>query len=67
METIAEEIRRLRKENHLTQATLALYSNTSTKFINQLENGKTTVELDKVERVLAVFNRRLTTALIERD
>ncbi len=49
----------MRKENGIKQEDLALYANVSMKFISQLENGKSSLRLDKVNDVLRVFGYRL--------
>ena len=49
----------MRKEHGVKQEDLALYANVSMKFISQLENGKSSLRLDKVNDVLRVFGYRL--------
>lgn len=49
----------LRKENGVKQEDLALYAGVSMKFISQLENGKSSVRLDKVNDVLRIFGYEL--------
>lgn len=56
MKKIGEIIKENRKKMKLTQKELALYANVSPKFIIELENGKETVELNKVYDVLNVFD-----------
>lgn len=53
---IGEFVRKKRKENGLRQEDLALYAGVSTKFVNELENGKETLQMDKVNAVLKVFD-----------
>lgn len=45
----------LRKEYGLTQEDLALKSGVGLNFVRQLEQGKRTVRLDKVNQVFAMF------------
>lgn len=59
-ETIAEFVKRKRKENVLTQVDLALYAQVSVKFVNELEGGKNTLRLNKVNDVLGVFDYQLS-------
>ena len=48
MGNIGEFVKKQRKLNNLKQEELALYAGVSPKFISQLENGKETLKLDKV-------------------
>lgn len=59
MNNIGKFVREQRKLNNLKQEDLALYAGVSTKFISQLENGKETLKLDKVNQVLAIFDCEL--------
>ncbi len=59
MNKIGEFVKQKRKENNLKQEDLALYAGVSTKFISQLENGKATLKLDKINQVLAIFDSEL--------
>ena len=58
-DSIGQFVRQRRKANHLSQEELAELASVSARFISQLEQGKDTVRLDVVNRVLAVFGRRL--------
>lgn len=53
-------LKKKRKENHLKQEDLALYAGVSTQFISQLENGKETLKLDKINQVLSIFDYELS-------
>ena len=59
MGNIGKFVKEQRKLNNLKQEDLALYADVSTKFISQLENGKETLKLDKVNQVLAIFDCEL--------
>lgn len=59
MNNIGKFVKEQRKLNDLKQEDLALYAGVSTKFISQLENGKETLKLDKVNQVLAIFDCEL--------
>lgn len=48
-----------RKENHLTQIDLAQKAGVGLRFVRELESGKKTVRLDKVNQVLALFGFEL--------
>lgn len=56
MKTIlSRTLKTLRKEYGLTQEDLALKSGVGLNFVRQLEQGKRTVRLDKVNQVFAMF------------
>ena len=52
---IAEFIKQKRKEVGLTQEEFALRSGLGLRFIRELEQGKQTVRMDKVNQALAMF------------
>ena len=54
--TLTETVKQLRKQYGLTQAQLALKSGVGLNFVREMEQGKTTVRLDKVNQVLNLFN-----------
>ena len=60
MNEIGKKVKETRKKLGLDQKTLALYAGVSTKFISELENGKETVQMNKVIAVLKVFNYKLS-------
>ena len=61
---LGEYIREKRKLYKLTQIELAERSGVGVRFIRELERGKTTVQLDKVNLVLALFGEILKPAKI---
>lgn len=56
MNNIGEIVKENRKRVGLTQIQLANYANVSHKFIVELENGKKTIELNKLYDVLNVLD-----------
>ena len=52
-------LKTLRKEYGLTQEDLALKSGVGLNFVRQLEQGKPTLRMDKVNQVLAMFGYEL--------
>jgi len=52
-------IRSKRKQNRLSQIELAERSGVGVRFVRELENGKPTVQLDKVNQVLELFGEKL--------
>ena len=55
MNTIAKFIKEKRKEAGLTQEEFALRSGLGLRFVRELEQGKGTVRMDKVNQALAMF------------
>ena len=56
---LGEYIRAKRKLYNLTQMELAERSGVGVRFVRELERGKQTVQLDKVNMVLALFGEGL--------
>jgi len=48
-------VERVRKQQHATQVQLAQMANVGVRFVRDLEDGKATVQMDKVMRVLDVL------------
>ena len=57
--TIGKYIKEKRKQFKLTQIELAERSGVGVRFVRELERGKTTVQLDKVNQVLELFGETL--------
>lgn len=55
MNQIAKFIKEKRKEVGLTQEEFAMRSGLGLRFIRELEQGKETVRMDKVNQALAMF------------
>ena len=53
-------VKTLRKECGLTQEDLALKSGVGLCFVRNLEQGKTTLRMDKVNQLLDLFDYELT-------
>ena len=62
---LGEYIRGKRKLYNLTQIELAERSGVGVRFIRELECGKTTVQLDKINQVLALFGEILEPTKIQ--
>ena len=56
---LSTTIKQLREEYHLTQQDLAFKSGVGLRFVRELEQGKPTVRMDKVNQVLELFNLQL--------
>jgi y4mF family transcriptional regulator len=59
MRSIIEYIKESRKKNGMTQEDLAFNAGVGLRFIRELERGKPTVRLDKVNDVLNLFGKEL--------
>lgn len=56
---VATIVKDLRRKYKLTQEDLALRSGVGLRFLRELEQGKPTVRMDKVNQVLKLFNKQL--------
>ena len=56
---IRDFVKRQRKIHHLTQADLARKAGVGLRFIRELEQGKATLRIDKVNQVLQLFGKTL--------
>lgn len=59
MVSIRSCVKQKRKELKLTQQDLALYAGVGLRFVRDLEQGKNTLRLDKVNDVLALFGKEV--------
>ena len=66
MDSIARFIKEQRKRNKLTQEEFALRAGLGLRFVRELEQGKPTVRLDKVNQALAMFGSQAVPGPIER-
>ena len=65
--SIAEFVKTQRKRQHWTQKDLAFYGGVGLRFIRELEQGKTSLRMDKVNQILGLFGAVLTAGATERD
>lgn len=65
--SIAEFVKQKRKERKMTQVMLADRAGVGLRFIRDLEQGKESLRLDKVNQVLDMFSAQLVPGEIERD
>ncbi len=65
MDVIARFIKEQRKRNKLTQEEFALRAGLGLRFVRELEQGKPTVRLDKVNQALAMFGSQAVPGPIE--
>ena len=59
MNHLNEQIKQLRKKTGLTQVEFSKRSGVGLRFLRELEQGKATVRLDKVNKVLEFFGCHL--------
>jgi len=59
---LASTLKQLRKEHNLTQEELAMKSGVGLRFIRDLEQGKPTLRLDKVNQVFVLFEYEIIAA-----
>lgn len=59
MDDLRMYIKEKRRELGLTQEDLALNSGVGLRFVRDLEQGKKTVRLDKVNQLLALFGKEV--------
>ena len=67
MNTLSEFIKNERKKAGLTQEEFALRSGLGLRFVRELEQGKETVRLDKVNQALRMFGMEVVPGRISRD
>mgnify|MGYP000363102381 FL=1 len=56
MKNLSTTVKMLRKQYNLTQEELSLKSGVGLRFVRDLEQGKETLRLDKVNQLLDFFN-----------
>lgn len=66
MNTIAQFIKKERKKAGLTQEEFALRSGLGLRFVRELEQGKETVRLDKVNQALGMFGMEAVPGEVDR-
>ncbi len=67
MTEIASFIKYHRKRLHLTQEELASKAGVGIRFVRELEQGKETVQLDKVNQVLSLFGCKMSPKKLSLD
>lgn len=67
MNPIISFLKEKRKAAGLSQEDIAFKSGVGLRFVRDLEQGKATVRLDKVNQVLALFGKQVGVVNIERE
>ena len=63
----SEYVKAMRKQHNLTQVDLSEKSGVGLRFVRELEQGKNTLRLDKVNQVLNLFGAEVGVVQINRD
>ncbi|MFN7676271.1 helix-turn-helix transcriptional regulator [Flavobacterium sp.] len=64
---ISVYVKTKRKQNKLTQPELALKAGVGLRFVRDLEQGKNTLRMDKVNDVLRLFGEELGVVQMDRE
>ena len=64
---ISIHVKKIRKQNLLTQPEMALKAGVGLRFVRDLEQGKETLKMDKVNDVLKLFGQTLGVVAIDRE
>lgn len=64
---ISLHVKKKRKQNKLTQPELALKAGVGLRFVRDLEQGKNTLRMDKVNDVLRLFGETLGVVEMDRE
>ncbi len=67
MTNLAKTIKEKRKTNGLTQLDLALKSGLGLRLVREIEQGKTSMRMDKVNQLLSLFGMELIPAQKTKD
>lgn len=59
-ETLSSTLKELRKQYGLTQEDLSLKAGVGLRFVREFEQGKETLRMDKVNKVLNYFDYEIT-------
>lgn len=67
MNIISDYVKKQRKALGLTQEEFAMRSGLGLRFVRELERGKETVRMDKVNQALAMFGMEVVPGKMSRD
>ena len=65
--TLSPYVKEMRKQFGLTQVDLAAKSGVGLRFVRELEQGKETLRLDKVNQVLLLFGQEIGPVPIRKE
>ena len=64
---LSKYIKAMRKQYNLTQVELSEKSGVGLRFVRELEQGKQTLRVDKVNQILNLFGKEVGAVSIERE
>ena len=64
---LSSYVKEMRKQSGLTQVDLAAKSGVGLRFVRELEQGKETLRLDKVNQVLLLFGQEIGPVPIRKE
>ncbi len=67
MSNLSDTVKNLRKKYNITQEELSLKSGVGLRFVRDLEQGKESLRLDKVNQVLEYFNYEMSPTPIQNN
>ena len=65
--TLSEHVKDMRKQYNLTQVELSEKSGVGLRFVRELEQGKQTLQLDKVNQILNLFGNEVGAVPISKE
>lgn len=65
--TLSSYVKKMRKQFGLTQVDLSAKSGVGLRFVRELEQGKETLRLDKVNQVLLLFGQEIGPVPIRKE
>lgn len=65
--SLSEYVKLMRKEHGLTQVDLSEKSGVGLRFVRELEQGKETLRLDKVDQVLNLFGAKVGVVAMDKS
>ena len=66
-QTIAEYVKRMRRETGLTQVDLSEKAGVGLRYVRELEQGNESLRLDKVNQVLSLFGSQVGVVSIRKE
>lgn len=65
--TLSKHVKEMRKQYNLTQVELSEKSGVGLRFVRELEQGKQTLRLDKVNQILNLFGNEVGAVPISKE
>jgi len=65
--TLSKHVKDMRKQYNLTQVELSEKSGVGLRFVRELEQGKQTLQLDKVNQILNLFGNEVGAVPISKE